>query len=67
MNIPLDYIHDPLWSYGRLLFPLPYYKRDRWGKIRWLAYFKGKRPFGKPKGFRITDFNGFHNCRKYGS
>ena len=56
MNLPFNYIHDCLSSFGRLLFPLFWLKKDiNLNRIRWLAYFKDY-------GFRITDRFGFHNC-----
>ncbi|MCB1738714.1 MAG: hypothetical protein KDH20_02030 [Rhodocyclaceae bacterium] len=51
MNWPLDKIHDPLSSYGRLLIPL--------GRGRWLAWFRRY-------GFCRTDKIGFHNCTRSG-
>lgn len=50
MNRPLDKIHDPRWSYGRLILPW-------FGK--WVGYFT-------QYGFKCTDANGFHNCRVTG-
>ena len=64
MNLPMDFIHDCLWSYGRLI--LPTWKRDMHGERRWVAYFFGNRWYGEKKGFRLTDVNGFHNCSSTG-
>lgn len=57
VNLPADRIHDPLSSYGYLVFPIT--KRDQHGHRRWLAWFVDY-------GFRLTDTCGFHNCRATG-
>jgi len=64
MNLPFDKIHDPLSSWGRLIFP--WFGKDGDGKRRWLALFYIKKTFLK-KGIRRTDKYGFHNCRIYGN
>jgi len=58
LNRPLDYIHDPTSSYGRLLFPS--LKKGVYGNTRWIALFC--YPSGIKK-VRMTDSIGFHNCR----
>lgn len=57
MNLPTNNIHDPLSGYGWLVIPT--LKKDRYGNRVWLARFKDH-------GFRLTDYNGFHNCTKTG-
>jgi len=60
MNLLSHYIHDCRWSFGRLLFPLFWLKKDiTLNRFRWLAYFKDY-------GFRVTDKYGFHNCTRTG-
>jgi hypothetical protein len=58
MNIPGDSIHDALYGFGRLLIPT--FKKDRFGNIKWLAFFA--KNYTKQR-IHVTDLNGFHNCR----
>jgi len=58
MNLPMDKIHDPTSSFGRLL--IPWLDVDIYGHRRWIAIFRGG------KGIRVTDACGFHNCRATG-
>ncbi|MBA7690250.1 hypothetical protein ES703_98774 [subsurface metagenome] len=64
MNRPFDKMHDPLHSWGRLIFP--WFGKDQEGKRRWLAWFY---PHGASQriGIKGTDKYGFHNCRLQGS
>jgi len=56
MNLPFQRIHDPLSSYGRLIFPIFWKKKTSNNKMVWLSYFDNY-------GFRSTDPHfGFHNC-----
>jgi len=56
MNLPFNYVHDCLHSYGNILFPVPSF--DRYNKMRWVGIFKWK--------LKITDKFGFHNCTMTG-
>jgi hypothetical protein len=58
MNLPFDRIHDPLNSFGYLIFPI-FWKKNIRLEIRWVAYFDKYK-------FALTDTLGFHNCRKTG-
>ena len=62
MNRPFDLIHDPTWSYGRLI--VPWFGRSKYGERRWLGLFRGKTVPGF--GLLRTDVHGFHNCRMFG-
>lgn len=53
MNRPFHRIHDPHYSYGILLLPVPF-------TGRWLALFERR-------GVRLTFRAGFHNCTSSGT
>ena len=57
MNLPFDKIHDPLFSFGRLI--IPWFGKSQNKKRRWLALFA--------KSIKRTDKFGFHNCRIFGN